>query len=91
MRNGTHLFVTSNTEVLLFDCDKMTFTRRTDFGDQLKIKSVDVHPVSRKVVFHKASEKHWSSDTIRFIGDDPLVLEGERLYKTRWDVPATRP
>ena len=69
----------------------MTFERHPEFGDQLKIKSVDLHPVTKTIVFHKASKTHWSSDVVRFVGKDPLQLEGERLYKIRWDVPAKRP
>jgi hypothetical protein len=45
----------------------------------------------KKIVFHKASKEHWSSDTVRFVVSDPLKLEGERLYKIRWDAPARRP
>jgi hypothetical protein len=56
LHDGVHLFVTSNTQVLLFDCDKMKFKRHPDFGDQLKIKSVDLHPVTKTIVFHKASK-----------------------------------
>ena len=91
MHNGTQLFVTSNTQVLLFNCDENTFERHTEFGDQLRIKSVDIHPVTRAIVFHKASTEHWSSDMARFVGRDPQKLDGERLYKIRWDVPARKP
>lgn len=93
MHDGIRLFVTSDNQVLLFDCNKMSFERHAEFGDQLKIKSVDVHPVTKRIVFHKASKTHWSSDIVRFIGSDSqkLRLEGERLYKTRWDAPSEHP
>ena len=90
-RDGTHLFVTTDTQVLLFDRNTKTFLPHPQLGDLLKIKSVDVHPVTKKIVYHKATQEHWWSDTVRFVGSDPLEFEGERLYKIRWDSPAPRP
>lgn len=89
--DGEHLYVTTDTQVLLFHCDKLTFTVADGFGDHSKIKSVDRHPASDRIVFHQATEEHWWSDTIRFTGRPKLKLAGERLYKVRWDTPAPIP
>jgi hypothetical protein len=51
------------------------------------VKSVDEHPTTGAVVYHRATEKQWWSDTIRFAGSERTIrLAGERLYKVRWDV-----
>ena len=88
---GPALFVTTNTQVLLFNRKSERFLQHDEFGDQLKIKSVDHHPRTGEFVYHKASKTHWSSDTIRFVGGVPVRLPGERLYKIRWDVPVKQP
>ena len=89
-RDGNRLIVTTNTQVLLFDRDRMSYETHAKLGDQSKIKSVDVHPVTKRVVFHMAGQENWWSDTVRLLGGESLRLEGERLYKVRWDVPSKR-
>ena len=91
LHGDSHLFVTTNTQVLLFNRESERFTAHKEFGDHLKIKSVDQHPTTGRIVFHKASKAHWSSDTIRFVKGDPLRLPGERLYKIRWDYQTKLP
>ncbi len=90
-RDGENLYVTTDTQVLLFHCDKLTFTVADGFGDQSKIKSVDRHAASDRIVFHQATAEHWWSDTIRFTDGEKLKLMGERLYKVRWDSPVPIP
>ena len=85
------LLVTSNTEVFLFNKDTGKFRLHEVLGPERVVKSVDQHPASHRVVWHQAAKGGWWSDTIRFVGGEDLVLEGERLYKVRWNVPLARP
>ncbi|MGB7342816.1 MAG: DUF6528 family protein [Pirellulaceae bacterium] len=85
------LFVTTDTQVLKFDLAKQAFEPQTGFHDQIKIKSVDQHPETGRIVFHRASGENWWSDTIRFEDTSPITLAGERLYKIRWDNPIAQP
>tara|TARA_R110002073_G_scaffold333469_1_gene521179 strand:- start:11415 stop:12335 length:921 start_codon:yes stop_codon:yes gene_type:complete len=89
--DGKQLFVTTDTQVLMFDCDKLTFDVAEGFGDQLKIKSVDRNSASGRIVFHQATSENWWSDTIRFTDAVPLKLADERLYKIRWDTATPAP
>ena len=89
--DGVRLLVTSNTQVLLFDRDEPSFQVHKQFGDAAKVKSITVHPRTKKIVYHQASKEHWWSDTIRFDQRDPIRLQGERLYKVRWDQPEELP
>ncbi|QDT11109.1 DUF6528 family protein [Planctomycetes bacterium K23_9] len=89
--DGKNLFVTTNTQVLQFDTTDKTFTVVAGFGSGKKIKSVDVHPISKRIVFHQALADEWWSHSIRFKDAPPITLADERLYKIRWDVPAKKP
>lgn len=91
LRRAKHLYVTTDTQVLIFDCDELDFTVAEGFGSQAKIKSVDHHPQSKRIVYHQATAENWWSDTIRFNNANPLQLSGERLYKIRWDMPKQDP
>ena len=83
------LFVTTNTQVLMFDRDKFTFAVADGFGDQKKIKSVDRHATSGRIAFHQATSEHWWSDTIRFTDGEQINLMDGRIYKIRWDTHDT--
>lgn len=87
----SRLLVTTNTQVLIFDRDKFTFTVAEGFGDPKRIKSVDRHATSGRIVFHQATAEHWWSDTIRFTDGEQIRLMNERLYKIRWDTPLQTP
>ncbi|QDS94469.1 hypothetical protein FF011L_32480 [Roseimaritima multifibrata] len=89
--DGRQLFVTTNTQVLHFDQNAGTFRVAEGFGDPVKIKSVDVHSGSKRIVFHQASPQEWWSHTIRFIEAPPVTLPEQRIYKVRWDEEAARP
>ena len=89
--NLDELFLTSNSQVLIFNMASETFRLDNDIGEEAIVKSVDQHPVTRQIVYHQGSKGKWWSDTIRFVGKESIQLEGERLYKVRWDVPMERP
>ncbi|WP_253154822.1 DUF6528 family protein [Stieleria tagensis] len=90
-RDGKQLFVTTDTQVLKFDCDTLAFAVADGFGDQAKVKSVDRNVASDRIVFHQATAENWWSDTIRFTDGKKLKLADERLYKVRWDTPLRSP
>tara|TARA_R110002111_G_scaffold48490_1_gene86089 strand:+ start:389 stop:712 length:324 start_codon:yes stop_codon:yes gene_type:complete len=68
-----------------------TFGVAEGFGDQMKIKSVDLHPVTKRIVFYRTLPDQWWSHTIRFDDAPAVLLNEQRLYKIRWDVPTDRP
>lgn len=89
--NGRHLFITSNSQVLLFDRDSAKFAVHPLIGGEPKVKSVDLHPDTGLTVFHQGTAGTWWSDTIRFVGGATIRLKDRRLYKVRWDIPIPRP
>ncbi len=91
VHDDTHLFVTTNTQVLQFNMTEGTFEVAEGFGNQKKVKSVDVHPVTQRIVYQQAVPEHWWSQTIRFGDAPPVTLDVQRLYKVRWDFPTERP
>ncbi|TWU57666.1 DUF6528 family protein [Rubripirellula reticaptiva] len=89
--DAKHLYVTTDTQVLTFDCDELNFLVAEGFGDQEKVKSVDRHATSNRIVFHQATAEDWWSDTIRFTDAKPIQISDQRLYKIRWDMPTKDP
>lgn len=89
--DGSHLFVTTNTQVLRFNMDAHSFEIAEGFGNQRKVKSVDVHPRTKRIVFQQALPTEWWSHTVHFVDASPVTLGDERLYKIRWDVSAPQP
>jgi len=90
VHDDTQLFVTTDTQVLRFNMNDGEFTLAEGFGNQKKIKSVDLHPVTGRIVFHQALPDEWWSHTIRFNDVASVTLDEQRLYKIRWDVPTDR-
>jgi len=86
------LFVSSNTHVYRFNLKTHTFAPDERLADARKVKSVDQHPKTGRVVYHQGTAKTWWSDRIRFAGsDDSIQLKGRRLYKVRFDIPVAVP
>jgi hypothetical protein len=82
---GDDLFVTTNTQVLLFDRREKTFREHPELGKQTKVKSVQVHPRSGRLVFTQGTDAAWWNDRIGFLQPAAtLELPQERLYKARW-------
>lgn len=85
-QSGQTFLITTNSNVYQFDRTQGTFTPHPLLGDLPSIKSVDEHPSLMRLVYHQGAKPNWWSDTIRFAGrDETIRLEGERLYKIRWD------
>lgn len=87
-KDGEGFFVTTDTHVYRFDRATGEFTLALGMGELQKVKSVDEHPESGRIVFHQATAENWWSETIRFRdSSDTIHIPGKRLYKARWDVP----
>lgn len=85
-QSGQTLLITTRSNVYQFDRAQGTFTLHPLLGGLPTIKSVDEHPRLKRLVYHQGAKPNWWSDTIRFAGPDETIrLEGERLYKVRWD------
>jgi hypothetical protein len=61
-------------------------------ADEEKVKSIHRNQKTGKMVWHRGAKETWWSDTIRFGRPEVTrVLEGEKIYKVRWDEPRVRP
>jgi hypothetical protein len=77
--------VTTNTNVYTFDRKSSTFTPHPALGALPVIKSVSIHPTTKRMVYTQADRPEWWTRTLRFL--DPaatLAFPGDRLYKVRW-------
>lgn len=86
-----NLWVTTDTQVLRFNMDDQSFEVAEGFGDQKKVKSVDVHPLTKRIVYQQALPTEWWSHTVRFADAPAITLGKQRLYKVRWDAATPRP
>lgn len=77
--------VTTNTNVYVFDRKSGTFTPHPALGALPVIKSVSIHPVTKRVVYTQADRPEWWTRTLRFL-DPTTTIEfpDDRLYKVRW-------
>jgi hypothetical protein len=91
-RDGKALLLTTVKSVYRFDTTAFEFSPYPGLAGLEHVKSVDEHPATGEVVFHRGAGKNWWSDTIRFLAPARTVrLEGERLYKIRWDIDRGMP
>ena len=80
------LIVSTHDGVWRFDRDSKQFARDAAIGTRHDVKSAVVHPSSGQIAFTEAEPPNWWTSNIRFAQPArDLVLEGERLYKVRWD------
>lgn len=83
--HGSSFIVTTNSEVLTFDRRAKTFAPYAPIAKHPAVKSVAIHPATRRVVFIQADKPEWWSRTIRFLDSEATLLFPEdRLYKARW-------
>ena len=76
----------------LFDLKEEKFRPLASLADEKKVKSIDRLASSGKVVWHKGTETSWWSHAIRFLPEGKTkVMEGEKIYKVRWDLPRALP
>lgn len=89
--DGRQLLLTNTRHVYRFDIEDERFIAHQALGELADVKSVNRHPESGVLVYMQAGENWWN-DTIRFAGEDRVIrLEGERIYKVRWDLPRPIP
>jgi hypothetical protein len=81
------LSVTAMDHAWLFDRDKHIFQDHPDVGSQIDVKSITVNPQTKEIVWTRADEGFWWTDTLRFLNPERTwQMKGERLYKARWIV-----
>lgn len=80
-----NLVVTTNTDVYLFDRRTGTFGAFPGLSGKKKVKSVDIHPRTGRILFTQADESWWTH-TIRFLEPAGTIAgPGEKTYKARWN------
>ncbi|WP_239492488.1 DUF6528 family protein [Luteitalea sp. TBR-22] len=80
-----HLIVSTHAGVWRFDRDLRTFSPDPDLRGLHDVKSVVIHPVTRRLAYTQAEVPEWWTSRIRFARPaGEVVLDGERLYKVRW-------
>jgi hypothetical protein len=88
--NRAALYITTDTGVVLFDLQSKAFRSEPSMNQLAFVKSVDVHPITKRLAYIQPEGGHWWSSHIHFLAPDQakasqtIVLEGERLYKARW-------
>ncbi len=85
--HSVDLIVSTHANVWRFDRDKRELRPDPGLKDRARTKSVDIHPVTGRILLTQASGKNWWTNFVELL--DPgakLVLENERIYKARWFV-----
>jgi Family of unknown function (DUF6528) len=73
------LLLTTEHGVYLFDRDRMTFRSHPTLKDLAKVKSVDIHPVTQRIVLST-----WGPTLRLFAPEETITLKDVRPYKARW-------
>ena len=73
------LIITSETSVQLFDRDKASFRPHPLLAESKKIKSVDIHPTTKRIAL-----SDWSAVLHLRSPDGQILLKTSRPYKARW-------
>ncbi len=69
----------------LFDRDTHAFQRHPVLGDLPKVKSVNIHPQSQRLIWVQGEGTQWWSEVLHLLNPDGAVqLPGEKVYKVRW-------
>lgn len=83
----SQLIISTHAGVWRFDRDTTQFSPDPALRDLRDVKSAVVHPKSGRVAYTQADAPEWWTRRIRFKGPaGEVVLDGERIYKIRWDV-----
>ncbi|MFN0079851.1 MAG: DUF6528 family protein [Prosthecobacter sp.] len=73
------LLLTTSNGVHLFDRDQLTFRPHPTLKDLAYVKSVDVHPVTQRIVLST-----WGATLRLFSPEDTITFKDARPYKARW-------
>lgn len=84
--DSSRLVLSTHHAVWLFDRDTRTFSKHGDLKDAADVKGVSIHPVNGRIAYIQADAPEWWSNRIRLLHPHRVItMEGERLYKVRWD------
>lgn len=79
LSHGSHLVITTELGVYLFDCAAHRFSPHEAIGTLKDIKSVDIHPKTGRIVF-----TNWTF-VVRLLSPDAEIrFHDARPYKARW-------
>jgi hypothetical protein len=82
---GAELAVTTNNSCWLFDREKLSFVPHPVLRELVAVKSVDMDPRTRQLVYVQADPGCWWSERLRFATPPAeLFLKGQKIYKARW-------
>lgn len=76
---SAELLLTTEHGVHLFDRDKATFRPHPTLKDHAKVKSVDIHPLTHRVVLST-----WGAMLRLFAPEGKITFQDNRPYKARW-------
>lgn len=90
--SASELALSVDRHCYLFSVKEKNFRPLQPLLNELKVKSIHRNRKTGKLVWHRGTKETWWSDTIRFdqLGRD-RILEGQKIYKVRWDEPRARP
>jgi hypothetical protein len=77
--DSVDLLLTTEHGVHLFDRDKATFRPHPTLKDHAKVKSVDIHPLTHRVVLST-----WGAMLRLFAPQGKITFQDNRPYKARW-------
>lgn len=83
---GTALLtLTTDNHCWLFDRDARTIAQHPSLGQHQRVKSISVHPVSKRLVYVQAEGDNWWAENLHFLNpESTLRTAGEHHYKARW-------
>lgn len=90
--DSSDLVVTTGKQVYLFNRETLQFRVHPELGPRARIKSVSMHPVTKRVVFVQSGEEQWWSHALELLAPaQTITLPEHDLYKARWfpEQPAT--
>jgi len=73
------LLVTTHNNVWLFDRETEKFRKHPVLGDVAKVKAVDIHPTTGRVVYSTWAQKFLLADP-----NTEVPVKGNTIYKVRW-------
>jgi hypothetical protein len=78
--------VTTEKHVWVFDRDTEKFRRHLVIGDLAKVKAVDIHPTSGRIVYSLWAQKFFLASP-----NVEITTKGNTIYKIRWLVEEAPP
>ena len=86
------LSVTTAHHVYLFDRDKPAFHPHPQLGDRVNVKSLNVHPVTGRILFTQGDAPAWWTKSLHLLSPAAdIAAPAEHLYKARWLPTSARP